>query len=375
MKNILYVGPYHQNDGWGYAAREYLRALKHTGHNLHARPIYLNSQTKYNHFDEFNDIEQNRIHQFDVIIQHGLPNLFRYYGGVLNIGISFFETYDIKSTPWPSFLNMMDKVWVSSTYEKQSLERSGIEPPITVIKIPTDLSKYEKDYSFPELSHHDHEFKFYFIGEYGTRKNVNSLLLAYYREFHNSEQTCLVLKLNKVGVDASALLAQIRLDIESFNTTHRIYQRQEDYKEVVIIPTYLKEEELYGLHKSCQCFVMPSYGEAFCLPAFDAKMFKNDILVNKNTGMADYSETDDYCIESHLVPAVALDRPLNYLYTGKDMWYNVDVLDLQKKMRMSFDNRNNEVKNLLKHKYVDQIKDQYSYEAVAKTINDSLDEI
>ena len=36
---------------------------------------------------------------------------------------------------------------------------------------------------------------------------------------------------------------------------------------------YISEEDIYSIHSSCDCFVMPSYGEAWCIPAFDAMGF------------------------------------------------------------------------------------------------------
>lgn len=373
MKNILYVGPYHQNDGWGYAAREYLRALVHTENNIVSRPVYLNNQSQYNYFSEFKTLEDKKINNFDVIIQHGLPHLFKYYGGVLNVGIGFFETDDIKSTPWVPYLNLMDQIWVSSHFERQCLLRSGVVNPGTfIIPIPCEQTKYEKRYEFEDLDNHKNEYKFYFIGEYSTRKNVNSLLLAFYREFHNSEQVRLVLKLNKVGVDPSLLLEQIKRDIYNFNHTHKIYQKPDQYKEVVIIPTYLSEERLYGLHQSCQCFVAPSYGEAFCIPAFDAMMFNNDVLVNKNSGMSDYIIQTDWLIDSTKVPAIALDRPLPYLYTGKDSWYNISVDDLQGKMRKCYNNRNNKTHSKTKQESKEYTAKQYTYQFVADKISSVL---
>ena len=37
--NILFVGPYRQADGWGEAAKHYIKALSHVG-ELAIRPIF-----------------------------------------------------------------------------------------------------------------------------------------------------------------------------------------------------------------------------------------------------------------------------------------------------------------------------------------------
>ena len=41
-KNILFVGPYRQADGWGFASHDYLMSLLTTEHNIASAPIYLN---------------------------------------------------------------------------------------------------------------------------------------------------------------------------------------------------------------------------------------------------------------------------------------------------------------------------------------------
>ena len=38
--NGLFIAPYRQNDGWGFAAADYLEAINTQIKNLSARPIY-----------------------------------------------------------------------------------------------------------------------------------------------------------------------------------------------------------------------------------------------------------------------------------------------------------------------------------------------
>lgn len=373
--NVLFVGPYRQSDGWGQAAREYIRALQLTGCNLATRPVYLNMQVSYAEFDEFNDLENNRFEYYDVIIQNCLPHQFRKYGDVKNIGIAFFETCDISSTPWPLSINLMDEMWVSSTTEKSTLCSSGVDVPINVVHIPVDASKYEKEYeSFEPLKTHEHEFKFYFIGEYITRKDIQTLLIAFHREFRLQEFVRLILKVNRVGSDAASTLMAINNDIINLKKTMKIYLTPEQYKREIIIPTYLSEEELYSLHRTCDCFVSASSGEAFCLPAFDAAMFGRAPIINHNSSMSDYvfHNKNGSFVNSHLVPAISLDRPLQFLYTGKDTWYQVDVIDLQKKMRRAFETLTPLKQLKMKEWSQKQILPEYTYKAVADVMKESL---
>ena len=339
MKKVLFVGPYRQSDGWGNAAREYIRALRLTDCDLATRPVYLNMQNSYAAMDEFKDLEDNRFDSYDVIIQNCLPHQFRKYGGVKNIGLSFFETSDISTTPWPASINLMDEMWVSSFFEARTLEDSGIDIPINVIPIPVDANKYTKEYEpFEPLEKHSHEFKFYFIGEYIARKDIQTLLLAFHREFKSYELVRLVLKVNKVGHSALDTMNAINQDIMGLKGALNIKPSPQDYKTEIVIPNYLTEEELYGVHKACDCFVTASSGEAFCMPAFDAAMLGRAPLVNKNSSMAEYIyNMNGALVNSHLSPAISQDRALPFLYTGADTWYQVDTIDLQRHMREAFE--------------------------------------
>lgn len=374
MKNVLFVGPYRQTDGWGNASREYLRALIRTGMNVSARPIYLNNtQKNYPEYPEFEIFEDNRSSHYDAIIQHCLPHQFRYYGDAKNIGISFFETGNLGATPWVNYINTMDEMWVTSKWEKSILEAGKVKIPVSVIRIPTNHEKYNRTYPKLLMPNHDGEFKFYFIGEYITRKDLNSLLIAFHREFHVDEKVRLVIKVNKSGVEPFDLLNKINSDIQNLKTTLKLYPKPSYYKKEIIIPTHLPEDELYGLHQSCDCFVMPSRGEAFCLPAFDALMFGKFPVVNRNSSTAEYLESfTGYGVESYQVPAIAVDRPLPFLYTGRDTWYQIDILDLQRALRYAFVSCDKAEQQKIASTVHTSILPHFTYSSVAQSILDHL---
>ncbi len=362
--NILFVGPYRQNDGWGTAAREYLRALFKTGFNITCRPIYMNSQQTFDEFPEFDEAEKKIYSTYDVIIQNCLPHMFRKYGGVKNVGISFFET-TIKYTPWPPIMNMMDEIWVSSRFEKQLLKDSNVKTDINIVHIPTDFDKYDKDYGeFEGLKDHKNEYKFYFIGELSGRKNVEALIIAFHREFHPHEPVRLVLKLNRVGMDESTLIHHVNQLITDIRRRYNFSY----YKDDVIITSYLNNNELFSLHQSCDCFVMPSSGEAFCLPAFDAIMFGNNTVVNGNTGMNEFARSGSLYVDSQISPALVSDPPLPFLYNGKDTWYDINIIDLQKLMRRAYERPFGKVKEHAKK----MLMPEYSYDAVAQKMRELL---
>ena len=184
--NILFIGPYRQEDGWGYAAQDYIKALFTTKHYIAIRPIYMaNRLSKEQPPDDFIKAEGIKFDKVDVVIQNVIPKFLSTHGPHTNIALSLFETNLINHTSWVRSLNQVDFVWTLSKQECNNIKDSGVTTPSICTNSPIDIEKYNhkhtsditKRYKIPEDT-----FKFYFIGEYIQRKNVVDLLIAFYRD-------------------------------------------------------------------------------------------------------------------------------------------------------------------------------------------------
>jgi len=363
--NILYIGPYTQRDGWGNAAKAYVKSLIASGHNLTIRPVFMNNDTKFDKCEDFERYEKKVFKNYDIIIQNVLPHLFRYYGpNIINVGLSYFESENIGHTMWVNNINTLDRMWVTSNWEKQTLVKSGVTIPVDVIPISCDPTIYDKSYEYEKLSEYEDEFKFYFIGEHISRKNITSLLLAFHREFHPDEKARVVLKLNRLGMNDHELFSTVAQQIQNLKIATALYSQTKYYKPEIVICSRLSNEELYGLHQMCQCFVAPSFGEGFCMPAFDAMAFNKTPIVVRDSSLSDFiTEETGYLTDSFEVPAVAADRPLSFLYNGRDTWRQISIMDLQIKMREAF---NTKICNSVPSK---QMTNKYSHKNVGMLIN------
>jgi len=373
MKNILFVGPYYQNDGWGNAAAEYVRALRETGHNITVKPVYMTETNINEDSAEFLDLEENRFDNYDVIIQNCLPSMLRYYGGVKNVCLAYFET-TIKATPWVEQLNLMDEVWVTSHFEKGQLSDSGVTTDVKVIPIPCDTSKYNNNDKCKLLDAHKDEFKFYFIGEFIERKNAEQLILAFHREFSPSEQVRIVLKTNLTGFKSDVVMDKVMNVVNKIRKYSGIYPVENMYKSEVVLPSFLTDEEMTALHNECDCFVMPSSGEAFCIPAFNAMASGSHVIYNENSGVLDYMSGvhGGLPVKSHEAPCSAKDKPMKFLYTSRDTWYQIDTIDMQRQMRHAFVNRSKKMKEKRKELIAKEVLPYYTYKKIAETIKEVL---
>lgn len=365
MINILFVGPYRQVDSWGISSREYIRALSLLEEcNLAIRPIYLskNISAIQDIEDSISKYEKNSFAQYDIVIQHCLPPFFSKYGGVKNIGISFFET-DLEYSVWKNSINLMDELWVPSSWERDSIS-NDISTTISVIPIPQKEDIDSHPFQCNELSRENHGFKFYFIGQDIKRKNIDDIVRAFHLEFTNSDNIKLVLKINGGG-------AQLKKRIELIKEELNIYPSQDDYRKEIIIDKFLTRDQILGIHNMCDCFVSASYGESFLIPAFDAAVFGKTPIINKNTGTSEFiSNINGFLVESTKIKSYDSNRPISNIYTGYDNWYKIDMLDLQRKMRNAY-----ELGPLEKRwKYIEakNIAKNFTYQSIANKIKDRI---
>lgn len=335
--NTLFVGPYRQNDGWGLATRSYIRALASQHKNITTRPVYLATPDPYFNEPDILGYENTRYDNYDVVIQKTLPHcLFLNRSYAKNIGLFVLETNHIKESYCIANINRMDEIWVPSKIEEQCLKKSGVTTTVKTISQPLDTVFIEQNRNHklqlnPIL---DNMFKFYFIGEHNFRKNILDLVTAFNLAFDYSEPVCLIIKTSKNGVHPNETSKKLEEEIEALKNKLNISKK---YKKEIIITNQLSYQDIIGLHNSCDCFVAPSYGEAFCRPAAEALVLGKTPIVNQNTGMKDYiNEHNGFLVKSHKTPVILEHRTLSKdfdLYNADEYWYKIDMYDLIDKMR------------------------------------------
>jgi glycosyltransferase involved in cell wall biosynthesis len=85
---------------------------------------------------------------------------------------------------------------------------------------------------------------------------------------------------------------------------------------------------------------MPSFGEGWCRPALDALGFGKTPIVTDNTGMVDFiNNQNGWVVPSRETPVTTVNRPIQYIYTSRETWFEIDILGLQKAMREAYTNK------------------------------------
>lgn len=375
MKDVLFIGPYRQKDGWGRAAHDYVTALSMTDFNVSAKPLFMAMNIESKISSTVRTVEDNVFKKRpDVVIQNVLPHYMDHQYGCHNIGISYFETRGWRPIGWSRHLNLMDEIWVSSNTEKEILRGENVTVPINVVPMPIDLSWINPDAEPLDIPEIEGCFVFYFIGEMISRKNITALLVAYHREFGRNEPVKLIIKTSRLLKSAEEISIRLQKDIFQIKSDIRIYRQPEQYNSEFIITDFLSLEELNGLHVLGDCIVLPSRGESLSRPIMEAMAAGNDIVVTGNTPMAELvQDCGGFIIDSHLVPVMAKDPPIKQLYTAHETWQEPSIFSLQEQMRAAYNaSKDTEAKQKRANLMRAKINNNYSHKVIAKLMQDTI---
>jgi len=326
---VLYIGNYRDGTGWGNACVNNILALDKAGVGVTPRAITFESQDQ-DYPARVKKLEENSTDDCDVCIQHTLPHLYHYDSRYKNIGFVAVESDHFRDTGWQHHLNLMDEVWVPSLETKRSCENSGVRKPVKVAPHSLDISQYAptKGNKIRELQN---TFNFAFIGEFIERKNLKALVQAFHMEFEFEEPVNLFIKTSKVS------MREIEGYIEHIKTGLKVRNR---YKKEIIVTGRLPEDDYISVLGQCHSFVMPSRGEAFCIPALEAMALGIPVIYTQATGM------EDFCVgtsvPSQSTPCLGAVSTLSNLDTANSNWREINIRELCQSMRNVFVKWNSE---------------------------------
>lgn len=369
---ILLIAHYRDGTGYGSASKEMALAMDRVGLDVVLRPLKLNNwQEKLP--PRIVELENKSAQGADVVITHSLPSFFDYDGRVKNIGYFDSETTNFHDSGWSDKLNIMDEVWVVNLISAGACRDSGVAKPSKVIPHAVNTAKFEQSWkTLPiiEELRTESDFIFYTIGEFNRRKNYGALLRAFHSEFRPEEPVQLVVKAHKPGSSTE----DFRQEWDNFNRVVTegvgIFRNPSYYKQPLLLPERMTEEEINRLHSSCDCFVQPSRGEAASLPALDAVGFGKTPIVTSWGGYLDYVSNDTGFLVDCTLDSCFGGNHLPGLYTANEQWASVDIGHLRRCMRLVYED--NKLRCKKSEEGLKRIYD-FSYESIGNIIKNALE--
>jgi hypothetical protein len=344
---IKYIGNFTDGTGWAKASTYNALALHHAGYDVYC------SENKYNTLSntlepEITGLLEKASDSYDVIIQHVLPVDYKYYGGVKNIGFVVLENTHFTNVPWLKNIKMMDEILVPDKGTQRCLKFHNIES-----RIFPHTFNFEKVRNTPNsasISELANTFNFMFIGDFCHRKNIEALLRAFHTEFDYIEPVNLYIKTyGRPFPEVQNYCNEVRAKIK----------KQSLYKKEIIVCDYIQEEAMLSIAKQCHAFVMPSRGEAWCYPAMEAMALGITPIYTSGIGIGEYAlpNFSGLEVESHETSCFGAVDAIPDIYTCEDKWLEIDVLDLQDKMRLLYNTF---------------LQDKESYAQISKNCTDSV---
>lgn len=333
---VLFIAPYRDGTGYAHAAIDTILAMDAAGIDIIPRPIKLNNHNTTIP-ERIEELENKSSRGADFVIQHTLPSMMEFDGHFkANIAMYCSETSNFKASNWSSKLNCMDIAWVPSNQMIDAARQSGVTIPISKIPYPIDVSKFEKSYKPVKIQEKGDTFTFYTIAEMNKRKNLGALIRAFHTEFEPNEPVSLVIKTHHPRMSSAECKNCVVNDCQSIKEKLNIYPDSSFYKQEIIITDMLTDDSLYRLHSTCDCFVLPSHGEAWGIPAFDAMGFGKTPIVTNWGGFKEFVTDDTGWLVDCYEEQVFGIQSGGELYTGKETWAAVSIEHLRKCMRAAY---------------------------------------
>lgn len=221
------------------------------------------------------------------------------------------------------FLSRVGECWVPCEQNKELLQRSGVE---NVVVVPHPIAK-DAPLPLPGIWAPLSGMvlasrRYYSIGAWQPRKGYHELIGAFLRAFEPGLEASLVLKTTGASIPGYPTIAEsVKGWLQDRLVLSRGWTTTNVAKNLGILNRKLSQKEILQLHHTNNIYVSSSHGEAFCLPAFDAKLAGNRMVHVPFGGTLDFEEEDD-------VRVLHTMGPVHPFYKWEGKWAEFSVAGL-----------------------------------------------
>lgn len=158
--------------------------------------------------------------------------------------------------------------------------------------------------------------RFYWIGRWEPRKNPVMILEAFCSAFTPDDDVHLTMKFHGAWKDYPTFEETVQSIVK-----RGAWTEAQISEKVTPIRGFLREDKIVKLHFENNIYLAPSCGEAWCLPAFEAKVAGNQVIHTPYGGTADFCDERDLELSYDLAPT----HP-SYGWEGAK-WAQVDLTE------------------------------------------------
>ncbi|WP_158606535.1 glycosyltransferase family 4 protein [Paenibacillus ginsengarvi] len=325
--NILLKGAFYSGHGLAEGNRILLRILEQAGHTVRIHPVdkgwvkeQVLSPEETGYLSSF---EQKTLPTRDLFLCNWIGSEIRYDPDYrVNIVRTTFETDRIPQS-WVSELNRFDEVWVQCAFNSHTFALSGVKAPLRIIPNFFDDSQYVPIGDKMALGAL-RSYLFLSVFDLKERKGYDVLLRAFLDEFTRRDDTALVIK-----VRSGKNVSKLREIIDAHP------KPAEEKPCIHVIDRMFSGSDLIRLYRACDAFVLPTRGEGWGRPLFEAMLMEMPVIATSWSGQTEYmNEGNSFPVKVERLVPVRTKPELDGHY-----WAEPSVSDLRQKMRYVFENR------------------------------------
>ncbi|MEF3274041.1 MAG: glycosyltransferase [Chloroflexus sp.] len=281
MTDLIWHSTFASPTGYSSSSRAIVAALTASG--LAVRPLYLfdadDAESAYGVVPPAIRTLQQLPIRLDVPqVVYGRGELFCKNSGAYRIGFTMLET-DRLPIHWVLQANLMDEVWTPTAWGREMFMASGVTRPIHVIPLGVDLTVFTPGAARSELTDRT---VFLSVFEWSRRKGWDVLLAAYRAAFQPHDPVVLVLKIDYRA--AGNPLRDLAMALGEPAPPVAVFYNQT-----------FSAARMAELYRSADCFVLPSRGEGWGMPALEAMACGTPVIVTAWSGLTEFiNETCGY---------------------------------------------------------------------------------
>ena len=278
--------------------------------------------------------------EYDTLILHTTPDI---WGGLILthrynvknvVGYCTWETNKLPSK-WVDCINLVDEVWVPSTFNKECFINSGVKSDVKVVPHIWHPQKlFNKDsitiYDYLRNVVPNDKYTFYSIGELNFRKGIEDLVSVFDKFNDTFPDTQLLLKVHYK--DYSSVNRQYCI-----NTINKLTNKLGI--SIHLILDNLSNRDILGLHSFGDCYVSLNKGEGFGLTIFDAFNYKKNVITTGYGGQVDFLGNDYAGLVKYKLDKVSGMESFSTNYSVDQEWAYPDLEHVCELMKKCYENQ------------------------------------
>lgn len=185
--------------------------------------------------------------------------------------------------------NCADELIVPTYWCKRTFEESGVKKPISVVPLGVDTKIFKPDAEPLDFSSRLKDYVFLSVFGWSMRKGYDVLLKAYLEEFTSDDPVSLLISARYFGSTDESKKQVIRDDVARISSMVANPKKPH----LVLFGDVLSMEMMPRLYASADCYVLPTRGEGYSLPALESGACGLPVITTRYSGQTDFLDNEN----------------------------------------------------------------------------------